>query len=42
MAAFDPARDIRIIREPTVYLVGRQVVADSEIDRFLKDHGAAW
>src|SRR6516225_8066446 len=39
---FDPARDIRILREPTVYLVGRQVVNDAEIDRFLADHGVAW
>ncbi|HXG11180.1 MAG TPA: FAD-dependent thymidylate synthase [Gemmataceae bacterium] len=42
MAAFDPATDIRILREPTVYLVGRQVVDDAEIDRFLADHGVAW
>ena len=25
MPEFDPAKDIRLIREPTVYLVGRQV-----------------
>ena len=42
MAAFDPATDIRILREPTVYLVGRQVVDDAEIDRFLANHGVAW
>ncbi len=41
-AAFDPARDMRIIREPTVYLVGRQIVDDSELDRFLEDHGLTW
>jgi thymidylate synthase (FAD) len=41
MNAFDPA-DIRILREPTVYLVGRQVVDDAELDRFLADHGVAW
>jgi thymidylate synthase (FAD) len=34
--------DIRILREPTVYLVGRQVVDDSVLDRFLADHGVAW
>jgi thymidylate synthase (FAD) len=42
MPDFDPARDIRIIREPTVYLLGRQIVNDAELDRFLADHGVAW
>src|SRR5437588_4244286 len=42
MNGFDPNRDIRVLREPTVYLVGRQVVADAEIDRFLADHGVSW
>jgi thymidylate synthase (FAD) len=42
MPAFDPAKDIRIIREPTVYLVGRQTVDDAVLDRFLADHGVAW
>lgn len=37
MSAFDPA-DIRILREPTVYLLGRQTVDPSELDRFLADH----
>ena len=37
-----PVHDIKILREPTVYLVGRQVVDDAEIDRFLADHGVAW
>ncbi|KAA0223016.1 MAG: FAD-dependent thymidylate synthase [Planctomycetota bacterium] len=32
---------MRIIRRPSVYLVGRQVVNDAEIDRFLGDHGVA-
>ena len=41
-AAFDSAKDIRLIREPTVYLLGRQTVDDAELDRFLKDHGVAW
>jgi thymidylate synthase (FAD) len=42
-AAFDPARDLRVLREPTVYLVGRQTVDDAELDRFLADHGvSAW
>src|SRR3954462_951618 len=34
--------DIRVIREPQVYVVGRQAVGDAEIDRFLGDHGVAW
>lgn len=29
---------MRIIRRPSVYLVGRQVINDEEIDRFLADH----
>jgi thymidylate synthase (FAD) len=41
-AAFDPATDIRIVREPTVYLLGKQVVDDAELDRFLNDHGVSW
>ena len=31
-----------IIREPGVYLVGRQDVDRGEIDRFLGDHGMTW
>jgi thymidylate synthase (FAD) len=42
MSVFDPAKDIRILREPTVYLTGRQTVDASEVDRFLADHGVAW
>jgi thymidylate synthase (FAD) len=38
----DPARDIRIIREPAIYLLGRQTLAEAELDRFLADHGVAW
>src|SRR5215831_9423533 len=40
MASFDP-KDIRVLREPTVYLVGRQVVDDAELDRFLAAHGVS-
>src|SRR5229473_4804629 len=39
---FDPSKDIRVIREATVYLVGRQMVEDAETDRFLRDHGVSW
>jgi thymidylate synthase (FAD) len=42
MGLFDPAKDMRIIREPSVYLVGRQVVDDAVIERFLADHGVSW
>src|SRR5262249_27868990 len=42
MPELDPIRDIRVICEPTVYLVGRQVVDDAELDRFLADHGVSW
>jgi thymidylate synthase (FAD) len=40
MASFEP-KDIRVLREPTVYLVGRQVVDEAELDRFLADHGVS-
>jgi thymidylate synthase (FAD) len=40
--AIPGAMDIRVIREPTVYLVGRQQVDEGEIDRFLADHGVSW
>jgi thymidylate synthase (FAD) len=39
---FEPSRDIRILREPSVYLVGRQHVDDGELDRFLAEHGVSW
>ncbi len=38
---FDP-KSIRLLREPTVYLVGRQIVSDAEVERFLTDHGISW
>jgi thymidylate synthase (FAD) len=41
VAPTDPARDIRVLREPTVYLVGRQTVDPAAIDRFLADHGVS-
>lgn len=40
--AFDPSAEIRIIREPTVYVLGRQTVETRELDRFLADHGVTW
>jgi thymidylate synthase (FAD) len=41
VSTLDP-QDIRVLREPAVYLVGRQTVAAEEVDRFLADHGARW
>src|SRR5258708_7342308 len=38
---FDP-NTIRVLREPTVYLLGRQMVSHPELDRFLADHGVSW
>jgi thymidylate synthase (FAD) len=42
MPDYDSAEQFRIIREPSVYLVGRQTVNDAELDRFLADHGVSW
>lgn len=33
---------IRVIRDPSVYLVGRQVVDHAGVDQFLADHGVTW
>jgi len=41
-SVFDPTRDMRILHEPTVYLVGRQIVDDAAVERFLADHGVSW
>ncbi|MFN4258019.1 MAG: FAD-dependent thymidylate synthase [Gemmataceae bacterium] len=38
---FDPY-SIRVLREPTVYLVGRQLLDESALDQFLADHGVSW
>jgi thymidylate synthase (FAD) len=32
----------KIIREPQVYVVGRQDIDNTEIERFLADHGMTW
>jgi thymidylate synthase (FAD) len=39
---FDPCKDVKVIREPSVYLVGRQMVDDRVLDQFLADHGVSW
>jgi len=36
------SQSIRILVEPTVYVLGRQVVNDAELERFLGDHGVSW
>src|SRR5262245_42648902 len=36
------APGIRILREPSVYLVGRQQVDPDEVNRCLADHGVSW
>ena len=36
------SNSIRIITEPAVYLVGKQMIGDAELDRFLADHGVSW
>jgi thymidylate synthase (FAD) len=36
------SRDLKIIREPRVYLVGRQVVDEAAVERFLGDHALTW
>ncbi|MCY2938288.1 MAG: FAD-dependent thymidylate synthase [Planctomycetota bacterium] len=33
---------MRILREPQIYLLGRQTSDQAEVDRFLTDHGVAW
>jgi thymidylate synthase (FAD) len=35
-------QSVTIFTDPEVYLAGRQVVDQAEIDRFLKDHGVSW
>ncbi len=33
---------VTIITKPTVYLVGKQLLQQAELDRFLADHGVTW
>lgn len=37
-----PQLQPRIITAPTVYLVGQQTIGQTELDRFLADHGVSW
>lgn len=34
--------DIKVLRDPVVYVIGRQLITNDELDRFLTDHGVAW
>ncbi len=34
--------EIRILRDPTVYLLSKQSMVAGELDRFLADHGVTW
>ena len=34
--------DMRILTEPSVYVIGRQTLDAGELDRFLADHGVTW
>jgi thymidylate synthase (FAD) len=38
MADLEPTPAIRVLREPMVYLVGKQEINDAELERFLADH----
>jgi thymidylate synthase (FAD) len=42
MPDFDPRKVMRVLREPAVYLMGRQTINEAELDRFLADHGVSW
>lgn len=42
MAHQDDTRQPSVVREPTVYLIGRQQVDAAELARFLRDHGVSW
>src|SRR5438132_2594344 len=41
-AAVTEPRALNIVREPSVYLVGRQSVDTETVRRFLEDHDASW
>jgi len=34
--------ELKLLRRPTVYVLGRQTAQTAEIDRFLADHGVSW
>jgi thymidylate synthase (FAD) len=38
----ETARALKIVREPSLYIVGRQSLEPAAIDEFLTDHGVTW
>ena len=40
--AVTEAKPLKIVRDPKVYLVGRQVVDETVVSRFLDEHGVTW
>ncbi len=40
--AGSPLETVRILREPSIYVLGRQVLNADELRRFLADHGVTW
>ena len=34
--------EIRILRNPTIYMLSKQSMVPGELDRFLADHGVSW
>jgi len=41
-AESETGTDIRVVTEPEVYIVGKQIVQHAELGRFLADHGVSW
>lgn len=33
---------LKVVHKPTVYLIGKQLLQQAELDRFLADHGVSW
>lgn len=33
---------MKVISDPKVYLMGKQMIDDGTLDQFLKDHGVSW
>ncbi len=38
----EPMTSVRVIADPTVYLLSKQTLQPAELDRFLADHGVSW
>jgi thymidylate synthase (FAD) len=37
-----PTKPLKVVREPRVYLIGRQVIDEAGVAAFLADHGLTW